>query len=203
MQIFVCDTHDASWERIEKAAALLPPKRFARAQGCRSKQAYLNTVVGFWLVHHALTRLAPDTAPQDWCIGETGKPYLADATLHFSLSHTEGCVAVAIDTAPVGVDVQKIAPHREGFAKRWLSEQEEHTVAASDDADAALCRIWSAKEAAAKQSGTGLGSTPQTVDTANATHTQLTLSGEQYALAAAPCTALPELQFVPLLQILP
>ena len=203
MQIFVCDTHGTSWERIEKAAALLPPARLAKAQGCRSKQAYLDTVVGFWLVHYALTRIAPDAPIQDWCIDEAGKPYLASSELHFSLSHTEGCIAVAVNTAPVGIDVQKIAPRREGFAKRWLNEREALAVAASDDPDATLCTVWCAKEAVCKQSGTGLCSAPQKIDTASAATTQFALSGERYALAAAPCSALPELQFIPLLQILP
>lgn len=203
MQIFVCDTHGASWEMIEKAASLLPPARLAKAQGCRSKQAYLDSVVGFWLVHYALTRIDPNAAPKDWRIGEAGKPYFANSNLHFSLSHTEGCIAVALDTAPVGIDVQKIAPHKEGFAKRWLNEQEAHAVAASDDPDTTLCAVWCAKEAVCKQSGTGLCSAPQKIDTASAAATQFTLSGERYALAAAPSPALPELQIIPLLQFLP
>ncbi len=203
MQIFICDTHNASWEKIEKAAALLPPQRLAKAQSCRSKEAYLDKVVGFWLVHYALSRYNPALKVQDWCVSETGKPYLENSALHFSLSHTQGCIAVAVDNAPVGIDVQKIVPHPHGFAKRWFSEDEQALVVSSTEPDAAICRIFCAKEAAAKRSGTGLCQGICEIDISDTATTHLTLTGGEYVLAVAPCHTLSEIQAPSLLQILP
>jgi 4'-phosphopantetheinyl transferase len=65
------------------------------------------------LVRAALSKVVPEVAPAEWdfLADHYGRPYIVApvgaGSLHFSLSHTEGCVACAISTCEsVGVDVQ-------------------------------------------------------------------------------------------------
>lgn len=72
----------------------------------------------------------------------------------FSLSHTNGYVAVALSALPVGVDVECVSPR---FTPRLLERiacSEERDVFPSEDNIAAL---WTAKEAAFKQISDGTG----------------------------------------------
>jgi len=104
----------------------------------------------------------------------TGKPFIAnaDSRLRFNLSHTRGCVAIAVSWArEVGVDVEArsrlkdtvpedvaasfFSPHE----KRWLAEPE-------GDRSTRFLRIWTRKEAIAKAAGEGLALPMQAFDTA-------------------------------------
>ncbi len=80
-----------------------------------------------------------------------GKPYFADHSLHFSLTHSNGYAAAALsDTSPVGLDLECAEIEHEKakkLAMRWFGK---------DEADAFFCgregfeRIWTKKEAFAK-----------------------------------------------------
>lgn len=82
---------------------------------------------GRWALRQVLARyLNEDPAEIELRTGEHGKPALADpaATLRFNLSHSGELALVAVTQGrEVGVDVQKIKPHRdiafyEGWARR-------------------------------------------------------------------------------------
>ena len=68
---------------------------------------------------------------------ENGKPYLKDEDIHFSISHTDGLVAVCISDSPVGIDCEKINPSYkekiEHFSKRYFKENEADLIKSSDD----------------------------------------------------------------------
>lgn len=90
-----------------------------------------------------------------------GKPYLPGSHIHFNLSHSGRCVAIAVCAGgPVGVDVEEIRIHPEWrdlarvyFAPRelaWLS-------AGSEDRQLArFYRLWTMKEALVKATGAGV-----------------------------------------------
>lgn len=81
---------------------------------------------------------------------------------HFSLSHTEGMVAVAISEAgPVGVDVEAVdrknVPHTDFSAFGLSSEETAHLAALSEpDRSETFIDLWTAREAVAKADGRGL-----------------------------------------------
>lgn len=86
-----------------------------------------------------------------------GKPYWPQfPDVQFSLSHTDGCVAVAVGTGAVGVDVEKIASADLRIADRFFTPHEAQWVRENASQRAAFYEIWTKKEAYLKMRGTGL-----------------------------------------------
>jgi 4'-phosphopantetheinyl transferase len=89
-----------------------------------------------------------------------GKPVLADHSLHFNVTHTEGLLGFVIGHSPVGVDAERTQANRDlaGLVNRYFSTAEQ-TQFASIPAElqpAAFLRGWTCKEALLKAIGTGM-----------------------------------------------
>ena len=89
-----------------------------------------------------------------------GRPYLTDGP-DFNLSDTVGGSVVAVArTGRLGVDLERtdrVLPHRR-LAPRYYAAREIAALEAmpDDDARAAFLRLWTAKEATCKSTGTGI-----------------------------------------------
>jgi 4'-phosphopantetheinyl transferase len=110
--------------------------------------------------------------------GQHGKPHLAPGLgppLHFNLSHSRGLGAIAVAAAaPVGIDLEHLAPIGDGVTDAVLAPSERRVLAGldADRAAEAFYRVWVRKEAILKAAGVGLSVPP----------------GElEVPLAAAPC----------------
>ncbi|HET6393803.1 MAG TPA: 4'-phosphopantetheinyl transferase superfamily protein [Blastococcus sp.] len=98
------------------------------------------------------------------CGAPHGKPRLAGVRdLHFSVSHSAGCVAVAVRRgAPVGVDVEEIVPWAatelvDVALLTLAAEERAHLLGAPAGARAAgFATYWTRKEAVVKATGAGL-----------------------------------------------
>lgn len=123
-----------------------------------------------YLAAHALTRLVLAarlgagpadlrfTAVCKHCGGPHGKPYVNGAReLEFSVTHSGDRVGVALALGvPVGLDVERVAGHRDGLARAILADGE--SLGADHDRD--LIRYWTRKEAAIKATADGLAVAP-------------------------------------------
>ena len=90
-------------------------------------------------------------APTD-CVIERPEIVIAGqrANIHLSISHSHGYAAAAIDTAAVGIDVERMRDIKTNAAHLFLSD-EEAKAAGACRIDRALLHFWAAKEAAWKQ----------------------------------------------------
>lgn len=96
---------------------------------------------------------------------ERGKPYFADAPLHFSISHTKKHVFCVLSDRPVGIDAEEMDRDiRLSLSEKILSPGELQQFRKSHDPRQALLRFWVLKEAAAKCSGEGLQGYPNHTD---------------------------------------
>ncbi|WP_374776247.1 4'-phosphopantetheinyl transferase superfamily protein [Streptomyces sp. NBC_01310] len=97
------------------------------------------------------------------CGGPHGRPALGGdppAGLHFSLTHSGAVAAVAVATAPVGLDIEAHPrPELAGGLLRFLHPRESAALLALSAAarPAALARVWVRKEACLKATGAGIG----------------------------------------------
>ncbi len=204
MKIYLCDTRAISREKLSAALCALPPTRRAAALACKHEDARRDKVLGFWLVHHIAKQYTPSLPVADWSLDENGKPHLPQDTLHFSLSHTAGCIALAVSPDhPVGLDVEKIAPRPAGFAARWFSPTEQSAVQSAPDKEEMLARIWTAKEAVAKRSGVGLVQGVAEIDTHDTSGTVFSQNDTRYALSLSPAADTLTLVFVDVNDCLP
>ena len=150
--------------------ALLDAGERARAQRFHRHADRLRLVAG----RAALRRLlasrvggAPDGLR--FGAGPYGKPFLdGRAGLAFNVAHSATCVLIAVDMGTVhtgaglgalGVDVERHAAGHDlaALAAYALGPEERRALAAAPDPVAAFFQIWSAKEAAFKALGVGLG----------------------------------------------
>lgn len=91
-----------------------------------------------------------------------GKPYLQNyPEFEFSVSHSGRCIAFASDSAPIGIDTEKLSDPDLAIAEHYFTPGELSYVMAGADKSTAFYNIWTKKEAYIKMLGTGL-STPLT-----------------------------------------
>ncbi|MCF8052243.1 MAG: 4'-phosphopantetheinyl transferase superfamily protein [Desulfobacterales bacterium] len=84
---------------------------------------------------------------------ENGAP-MPRGGIHWSLSHKSGCVAAVAAPAPVGIDIEKIRPVKEGLAERIAAPDEWRLFPGEGLSD--FFRCWTAKEAVLKAAGVGI-----------------------------------------------
>ena len=113
-------------------------------------------VAAFALLDYALGLGGYRIGEYRFCEGETGKPYLENFPLEFSLSHTSDAVACVVSKCEIGVDVQKKISRYEDVMKRVCCENEIRFVSDSDNPSVDFTKIWTLKESYVKCKGTGI-----------------------------------------------
>ena len=154
MKVYLCDT--AKWTDGDAARLFcaLPAGRRAYAERYKDPTDRISSAVGFLLVARALREKDPGYTPADWAIGEHGKPYLPGSDLRFSLSHADGLCAAVLSKGPIGLDVERIRPLRRALLPRFCTPDE--IALCEKDPDLAV-KIWTRREARAKENGRGIG----------------------------------------------
>lgn len=123
---------------------------------------------------------------------ERGKPFFPQRTdLHFNLSHSGNLALCALDSRPVGVDIQMVKAWRPALPRRVCSPEELDWLEGQPDLWSAFTLLWALKESRVKESGQGLSTLLQSIQVPfpAATPTQLdglwfcTYTGSSWAAA--------------------
>jgi 4'-phosphopantetheinyl transferase len=86
-----------------------------------------------------------------------GKPFLKNRDdLHFNLSHSGSWVVGAVDSLPVGIDVERIQSIDLDISKNYFSPDEHQDLLAKEDKFSYFFTLWSLKESYIKIIGEGL-----------------------------------------------
>ena len=95
------------------------------------------------------------------CRTERGKPYFADRSAHFSISHTKEHAFCCLSENNIGLDAEELdRTVNLRLAEKILSPGEKAQFDAADNQEKALLTFWVLKEAAVKLSGEGLRGYP-------------------------------------------
>lgn len=118
------------------------------------------------LLAHSLRR-EPEAI--DYVMGAHGKPRLADAGLHFNMSHSKDWALIGIaGDDEIGVDLEVLHELDDmgALALRLFTQREQRQLAATPASDRPLAflRGWTRKEACMKAVGAGLSLEPATID---------------------------------------
>lgn len=153
---------------FDLAASLGDISEQRREQALRFKHelGQRQCVASYLLLKKALKEMfGIDANPQFDYLGG-GKPVIhGHPDIHFNISHCKTAVAVAVDSVPVGVDIETIRPFKKHLAKYVLSQSELALVESSERPDIEFIKLWTRKEAWLKLTGEGIRSNLQNVDT--------------------------------------
>ena len=98
-------------------------------------------------------------------VTDRGKPYFAEGTLHFSVSHTKSHAFCVLSERPVGMDAEEMdRAVNLRLAEKILSPTEKNLFEQAQDKESALLKFWVLKEAAVKLTGEGLRGYPNHTD---------------------------------------
>ncbi len=101
--------------------------------------------------------LVPEDDPLHFEYNQHGKPYLVNhQDVHFNISHCPNAIAVAVDNAPIGVDVERFVTPSESLLNYCLNEDEVQQVKQSACPEQTFAAFWTKKEALFKLRGTGI-----------------------------------------------
>ncbi|MGI6013996.1 MAG: 4'-phosphopantetheinyl transferase family protein [Oscillospiraceae bacterium] len=138
-------------DRFEQGCALLPATRQKRISRCKPETARLQLLTAGLLLRKVLS-ITTDT---QLLYTPSGKPYLQQGPC-FNLSHSGNLAALAVDNAPIGLDLQEMTKtFYSGVASRYFKAEE---IAWMQDLPDRFFWLWTRKESVIKSLGLGLSS---------------------------------------------
>ena len=164
-----------------------PDEREREILGCKSTDSRREKYFAWKLLELAVTQhLRLNFDNLRFTKNANGKWVCPD--FEFSISHTDGLVAVAISRLPVGVDAELIRPLRTELAERILTQDELVVLSTlgEDERTLYLFDRWVRKESIFKMNG-GAALLPNRIDTdMHPTRKEcLTVNGREYVIALA------------------
>lgn len=180
MKIYLSDCSGLLENDLPRFLSALPPGRRAYAARYKRTVDRAAAAVGFLLVSRLIRDVDPALTRADWVIGEHGKPYLPGAAFRFSLSHSDGLCAAVLTFEPIGLDVERIRPLRPALLPRFCTPDE---IALCERDPERAVKIWTAREARAKENGRGIGQKLTALPTEGVTTLRVESDGRAFALS--------------------
>jgi 4'-phosphopantetheinyl transferase len=137
--IFIAERPEiVTGEMLHRGLELLPEWRRAYALRYHKREDQILSVAAYRLLQVAQQRAA------------------ADRELQSNLSHCARGAACAIDTAPIGVDIETVQLPEQSVIDYCCNEAERAMIAESDDPAMTFTRVWTRKESYLKMLGIGI-----------------------------------------------
>ncbi|MDR3311089.1 MAG: 4'-phosphopantetheinyl transferase superfamily protein [Oscillospiraceae bacterium] len=151
--VYIARTDFLSGADAYNAALLaVSDDRRLRAQRFHSRARAAQSLAAELLLRLALSELGCAEEPE-FAVSESGKPYLANIPVRFSLSHTTGLAVCAVsETREVGADAERVRPANLKTAARVFSPAEYAAIASAsgERRDVLFTAAWTRYEAAFK-----------------------------------------------------
>ncbi|QFT32228.1 4'-phosphopantetheinyl transferase sfp [Labrenzia sp. THAF82] len=177
VSLYLCPVSPADEALLPLISTQLAVEERARADRFVAHDARRVFIVAHALLHHALGQLG--FMAIKFALSDYGKPFLSGTSIRFSISHTEGLVAVAIAREiEIGVDVEfsRDLSDRERVAQAVFCQEEIWEMDASAEPLERFFQLWTAKEAVMKATGLGFSLPPK----------QISFAGHQPRLVSLP-----------------
>ncbi len=148
-EIYYCTQYDF---QDSKYLPLLPENRLEKYNRLRFKIDRKNSLGVYILLKNALKKRGIERFELDYT--QSGKPFIKDSEVHFSLSHCKNGFACAVSECEIGVDIQEFVMPKATTVSRLLNSEEKQLV----NADSVnFTRLWTLKESIIKKNGEGIG----------------------------------------------
>ena len=127
-----------------------------------------------------------DIANIEFYYNESGKPYIKDSNLYFSLSHSNGIVALTVSKEEIGLDIEQIKDVKDNLARKVMNDLEYCTYQTftKENKKIYFYEVWTSKEAYIKKLGTSLTLNPSNINIEeDVILKKLYLSNSEYMIA--------------------
>ncbi len=153
MDYLICNLADAHLRPLADSSLLSEEERAAAAT--RGERYVLTRCL---LRRELARRLGCPAQDIRFRLGEHGKPECEGTPLHFNISHSGDCFAMAFDAAPIGIDVERERPRArlEALAARIMSPAQLAAFRERGCERAEFFACWCAAEALVKQAGSSI-----------------------------------------------
>ena len=163
LKLYHCDVSKMSEAEFSKLYYKSDENRKAKADRLRKRPAKRLSVAAGELIRNAIAdEFNIDAKDLRFRTGKSGKPYVENVKVEFSISHSGNIAVCAISDKPVGVDVEFIRDVNVNVAKRLFTLDEQNYVfekwALSKQR---FFEIWTRKEAYVKMLGRGISYFPE------------------------------------------
>ena len=180
----------------DTSAPLYPPERHEEVAGCKNERAKQEKYLVWKLLEKVVTdSLNLDFANLQFTKTTNGKWVCPD--FHFSLSHADGLVCVAVSSTDVGVDTECLHEINMGLKTRILTSEEISYMEGlpKSEQNRFMLESWVKKESIFKKGG-GKMMLPNTITMSEhyTTLTYVELDGRRYIISVA-CAHDDEIEF--------
>ena len=160
MKQYLFNINNISPQQAEQCLSLMSDSRKKYINSISNKKRRNESIAGEWLLRNAVSQFC-GIESNEIKIERTdkGKPYIKDTDIFVSLSHSGDFVAVAVDYVPIGIDIEVIKPLNLRVAHKVCSESDKRFILTGETEEQRLInflKIWTAKEAYFKKTGTGI-----------------------------------------------
>ena len=132
-----------------------------------------------------------DTTKVEYIYNEYGKPYIKDSNLYFSLSHSNGVIALAVSKEEIGLDIELIKDVKDNLALKVMNEAEYNIYKglSKNDKISYFYEVWTSKEAYVKKLGSALTLNPSNINIdSDVILKNINISNSQYMIALTDAT---------------
>ena len=132
-----------------------------------------------------------DTTKVEYIYNEFGKPYIKDSNLYFSLSHSNGVIALAVSKEEIGLDIELIKDVKDNLAHKVMNEVEYNIYKglSKNDKISYFYEVWTSKEAYVKKLGSALTLNPSNINIdSDVILKNINISNSQYMIALTDAT---------------
>ncbi|MBR2138870.1 MAG: 4'-phosphopantetheinyl transferase superfamily protein [Bacilli bacterium] len=122
---------------------------------------------------------------------EFGKPYIKDSNLYFSISHSNGIVALAVSKEEIGLDIELIKDVKDNLALKVMSDVEYNIYKGLNKIEKInyFYEVWTSKEAYIKKLGTSITFNPSNINIdVDVIFKNINIFNNQYMLALTDAT---------------
>lgn len=148
--------------------SVLPKEKQIKIQSMKNEKNRFRSVIGYMLATEIINRdYGIEKSQIKFFFDDNGKPFVQNAEIFVSISHSENLVICAVSDKPIGVDIERIRKVNPGTARKFCTEREKVYVFGkipdendfktdSEDTLIRLFEIWTKKEAYGKMLGKGI-----------------------------------------------
>ena len=156
MKFVKYNINDFSESDYNKCISLMEKERKDYINSCTNEKGKRLSVFGEWIAKKLIAeKCGCDIKDIHIYRDSKGKPFTHINNTFFSISHSGDFVCVAIDSVPIGVDIEVIRDINPAVIKKVCSDSDLIFLESGDET-LNFFKIWTAKEAYFKMVGTGI-----------------------------------------------